>query len=139
QPVDYRVISGPLGDEGAFLRMTEAAHRAGLKVIVDAVLNHMANSRALEDLHFPAFGPEDFHFAGTRPDIVHWDDRREVVTHWLEGLPDLATETRHVRDEQYNYLRKLVSLGADGFRYDAAKHIEPGYFHEQLARLPGGL
>ncbi len=43
QPLDLRVIAGPLGDEAAFRRMTAEAKRCNIQIIVDVVLNHSAN------------------------------------------------------------------------------------------------
>ena len=41
----------------------------------------------------------------------------------LVNLADLATETEHVRSTIAAYLEDLLSLGVDGFRIDAAKHM----------------
>lgn len=41
QPVSYK-IAGRLGDRAAFKSMVDACHQAGVKVIADAVINHMA-------------------------------------------------------------------------------------------------
>jgi glycosidase len=38
QPVDYRIIAGPLVGQIAFKSMIDKAHAHGLKVIVDVVL-----------------------------------------------------------------------------------------------------
>src|SRR5262249_48779933 len=43
QPLDLSVIDGPLGDEAALQSLITAAHSKGLKVIIDTVLNHMAD------------------------------------------------------------------------------------------------
>ena len=39
-------------------------------------------------------------------------------------LPDLKTEDSRVQNAIYDYLKELVDCGIDGFRIDAAKHIE---------------
>ncbi|PIM65960.1 glycosidase, partial [Streptomyces sp. JV178] len=41
QPVSYR-IAGRLGDATAFKNMVDTCHAAGVKVVVDTVINHMA-------------------------------------------------------------------------------------------------
>ena len=41
----------------------------------------------------------------------------------LEQLSDLRTESSYVRGKLAGYLNDLQSLGVDGFRLDAAKHI----------------
>ena len=39
------------------------------------------------------------------------------------NLSDLRTESDHVRTKIAGYLNDLISLGVDGFRVDAAKHM----------------
>ncbi|MFN5861797.1 MAG: alpha-amylase, partial [Pseudanabaena sp.] len=41
---------------------------------------------------------------------------------WLGGLPDLKF-TDNVKTIQKAHLKKLLDLGIDGFRFDAAKHM----------------
>ena len=41
----------------------------------------------------------------------------------LVQLSDLRTESSYVRGKLAGYLNDLLSLGVDGFRLDAAKHI----------------
>jgi len=41
-----------------------------------------------------------------------------------------------VRLEARRYLELLIDCGADGFRFDAVKHMEPDYFAAVLAGLP---
>jgi|GEM_PF-635510 len=139
QPYDYRVIEGPLGNESELRDLMTEGHRVGLIMIVDVVLNHMADARRYNDLHYPQFAPWDFHFSETRPCIQNWGDRFQVTHHWFcdfrAQLPDLDTSSSYVRGVHKDYLRKLTGLGADGFRVDAAKHIEPEYFTDVLGVL----
>ncbi len=141
QPVDFNVFEG-LGNEAQFRQMTATANRYGVRVIVDTILNHMANDHDFPDLVFPQFGPADFHFPTTRPCVQNWDDRFEATQYWLcfgtgGALPDLDTSSPHVRKVHRAYLEKLIAFGASGFRIDAAKHIELSYFENVLKDLPG--
>ncbi len=141
QPVDFGVIEG-LGNEAQFRRMTETARQNGVRIIVDTILNHMANDHSFPDLVFPQFGPSDFHFPATRPCVENWDDRYQATQYWLcfgpdGALPDLDTSSTHVRQVHREYLEKLIALGASGFRIDAAKHVELPYFESVLKALPG--
>ncbi|KZW00296.1 glycoside hydrolase [Exidia glandulosa HHB12029] len=52
---------------------------------------------------------------------IDWFNATSIHDCWLPGLSDLRTESDHVRDMQRAYLADLVSLGVDGFRFDAAK------------------
>jgi alpha-amylase len=147
QPIDFSVINGPLGTEPEFQAMTEAAHRHGLQIIVDVVLNHtvdvtelpspdfviMANNCITRE-QFPQFEPDHFHCRCP----IHDSDLTSVRTCWLSNtVADLKTEVPHVRHVAKQYLRTLVALGADGFRFDAAKHIEPDFFSDVLSVVPG--
>lgn len=55
----------------------------------------------------------------------------------LVGLSDLNTGSEYVRDQIAGYLNRLTSLGVDGFRVDAAKHINPGDLAAIKGRLTG--
>ncbi|CAF1049176.1 unnamed protein product [Rotaria sp. Silwood1] len=73
---------------------------------------------------FPAaaIGPEDFHC--DRPNGA-WTNLFILNNGWLVGLVDLDTSKDYVRERQAAYLVDMLSLGASGFRIDAAKHISP--------------
>ena len=135
QPVDYRVIEGPLGDRDGLQDLCRAAGRLGLAIMVDAVLNHMSNEPTyvhaprgrIAHARFPRFGANDFH---ERLSTSHGGGR---------GLPQLRSQSPWVRDELRAYLRMLFHLGVRGFRFDAAKHIEPDFFAYVLDGLPAML
>lgn len=136
QPIDHTRLEGPLGDEAALRRLIAAAHALGLKVLIDVVLNHMAaDSEHARTLHYPHFGPEHFH----PRQRVDYNDLESIRRGWIAGLPDLATEHPHVRAQGRRYLDLLLDCGADGFRFDAVKHMEPEYFEAVLAGLPRHL
>ena len=139
QPVDYS-IGGRLGTEAEFESMISACHAAGVKVYVDAVLNHMAAGDGGEDtsydgqsfdsstLAYPAYTSADFHgYPADCPEssdsIVNWLSYTEVTQCRLDGLPDLATGTTAVRDAEAGYLNNLIALGVDGFRLDSATEV----------------
>ncbi|HEV7405258.1 MAG TPA: alpha-amylase family glycosyl hydrolase [Chthoniobacteraceae bacterium] len=145
QPIDFSVIGGPLGSEAEFRSMNTKADAVGIAIIVDVVFNHtvdvdeapefvkIENNRIVSD-KFPQFGPDDFH---PRCDI-HDNDINSVHRCWLSNaLADLNTESPHVRQVAKDYLSMLVKMGVDGFRFDAAKHIEPEFFAEVLKDFGG--
>lgn len=136
QPLDLRLIEGPLGNEAQLAHLISEAHDYGLKVLIDAVLNHMGDDQTKQDrLVYAEFGPQDFHFPDQRPCIDNYRDRYQVTQFWLcdpqkvNGLPDLNTSSPYVREVHKKFLEKLMALGADGFRYDAMKHVEASYWH----------
>ncbi len=143
-----------LGTKAEFVKMCEEAHKLGLKVIVDAVINHMGT----DDDHIgvynnPSTDPMDHvnpRAAQFEPELLdakafhspwvdmtykenYWDGfsdydiEEDLTQHCTSGLPDLDTSTQLVQDTIYDYFVELVEAGADGFRFDAAKHIETKY------------
>ncbi|MFD0165789.1 alpha-amylase family protein [Streptomyces decoyicus] len=150
QPVSYK-IAGRLGDRTAFASMVSACHGAGVKVIADAVLNHTAagsgtgtGGTRYTKYNYPGYyQDQDFH--GCRKSISDYTDRDDVQNCELVGLADLDTGSDHVRTTLAKYLDDLRSLGVDGFRVDAAKHIsatdlaaikgkmrDPGYWVQEV-------
>ena len=137
QPVSYKIDS-QLGNEQQFADMVSACNAAGVQVIVDAVINHMANSAgtgvagtSFSKYNYPGlYAPTDFHWGLNVNDpnycdtsISNYEDQWQNVHCELGGLPDLATEKDNVRQAIAGYLNHLIDLGVSGFRVDAAKHI----------------
>lgn len=130
QPVDYRVIAGR-GDEQNLRDLVTRATSCNVKVIADVVFNHMANMEQYQDLNFPTFSPSDFHSRCP----INYSDGNTITERvcWLNGdLPDLNQTRQNVRDVHTAHLQKLIDLGIRGFRFDAAKHIQPEYVQEYI-------
>ncbi|MFK8846269.1 alpha-amylase family protein [Streptomyces sp. Ac-502] len=128
QPVSYK-IAGRLGDRAAFENMVDACHAAGVKVIADAVINHMAAGSGTGTGGSP-YTKYDYPGTYQRQDmddctgqITDYRDRWNVQHCELVGLADLDTGEPYVRSRIAAYLNDLLSLGVDGFRIDAAKHM----------------
>ncbi|BCJ40884.1 alpha-amylase [Actinoplanes ianthinogenes] len=154
QPVSYN-ISGRLGSQAQFTSMVTACHNAGVRVYVDAVINHMAgkNNTVTSGYGGSTFSPSgysypavpyaysDFHHAndGYCNDddgvIDDYGNSSEVQNCELDSLSDLKTQDSSVRAKIAGYLNKLVDWGVDGFRVDAAKHMNAGDLSQIKALL----
>ncbi|MFE0793330.1 alpha-amylase [Streptomyces mutabilis] len=128
QPVSYK-IAGRLGDRAAFKNMVDTCHAAGVKVVADAVVNHMSAGSGT-GTGGSSYGKYDYpglysspDFDDCRSEIDNYRDRYNVQHCELVGLADLDTGEDYVRGKIAGYLDDLLSLGVDGFRIDAAKHI----------------
>ncbi|KAJ7064448.1 glycoside hydrolase family 13 protein [Mycena amicta] len=110
------------------------------------LFNHMAGATSgtgtagssFTHYNYPGiYQTQDFHHCGLEPDdqIVNYSSRAEVQTCELDHLADLATETDYVRGVLAAYGNHLISLGVDGFRLDAAKHIAATDIANILSRL----
>lgn len=120
QPVGYGVIEGR-GSETDLRDLVRVGHDCQVKVIADVVFNHMADLGDCRDLRcFPGLSPDDFH---PRCEINYADGNKfSEVNCWLGSLPDLIHNDK-VQRLQKAHLKKLLDLGIDGFRFDAAKHM----------------
>ncbi|PZT70610.1 glycosidase [Streptomyces sp. SW4] len=140
QPVSYK-IAGRLGDRAAFKNMVDTCHGAGVKVVVDAVVNHMSAGSGTGTGGSP-YTKYDYPglYSGydaddCRSEITNYRDRYNVQHCELVGLADLDTGEEYVRGRIAGYLNDLLSLGVDGFRIDAAKHIPAGDLANIKSRL----
>lgn len=128
QPVSYK-IAGRLGDRTSFAGMVNTCHGAGVKVVADTVINHMAAGSGTGTGGSP-YTKYNYPGVYSAPDmddctaqISNYQDRANVQNCELVGLADLDTGEDYVRGRIAGYLNDLLSLGVDGFRIDAAKHM----------------
>jgi alpha-amylase len=143
QPVDYNLTSR-MGNEEQFKTMVATCRKAGVRVYVDAVINHMTGQGDVSygGVHYSKYSyaglytPGDFHSypancpvppapgsADQNGTIQDFNNYLQVTKCELVGLSDLRTESEKVRNTLAGYLNKLLSYGVSGFRVDAAKHI----------------
>jgi alpha-amylase len=163
QPVSYQIASR-MGNRAQFAAMVTACHNAGVKVYADAVLNHMtgnsggtgyAGTTFADQFDYPnLYSSNDFHHypancPNSNDQVSNYDNQTDVQECELVNLADLYTETDYVRGKLAGYLNDLESLGVDGFRLDAAKHMNdsdiaaiqsrltrPAFFFQEI--MPGG-
>lgn len=137
QPVSYKLESRS-GNEAEFKEMIQICKQAGVKIYVDAVINHMTAQNTINPelqgsagtfyghyIYQGVYGFEDFHHCGRNhnDDILNYMDRFEVQNCELGNLADLKTEDPFVQKSLTLYLQRLIDMGVKGFRIDAAKHI----------------
>ncbi|MDQ1007734.1 alpha-amylase [Streptomyces sp. V4I23] len=140
QPVSYK-IAGRLGDRTAFKNMIDTCHAAGVKVVADTVVNHMAAGSGT-GTGGSSYGKYDYpglyswyDLNNCTAQISNYQDRWNVQECELVGLADLDTGEEYVRTKIAGYMNDLLSLGVDGFRIDAAKHMAAGDLAAVKAKL----
>lgn len=121
QPTNYTIGNYQLGTEQEFKEMCETAHSYGVKVIVDAVVNHTTSNTGAINSEIKNLPGGAFHNNGR---VDNYNNRKQNTQNDLLGLKDLNTQNTAVQQMVLAYLKRCVELGADGFRYDAAGHIE---------------
>lgn len=129
-PISY-ILTTRSGDQAAFADMTQRCNAVGVRIYVDAVINHMTgsgtlgsagNTADLQNRNYPAVPFTSAHF-NARCNIYNWNNAQEIRNCELLGLPDLNQADEHVRNMLVNYMNNLINLGVAGFRVDAMKHM----------------
>ena len=129
QPLTLSIADGGtwLGTKAELKSMCAEADKYNIKVIVDIVANHMANdTNGGTFKHLSSDVEKDMQ----NSDYYHTeaysatDGNRYSMTHGHIGMPDLNTANSHVQQRVLGLLEECVDCGVDGFRFDAAKHIE---------------
>ena len=132
QPSGTGIGNKVIGTEAEIKAMTEEAHKHGIRIIADAVINHFTSDWNAVESSWKQTG--NFHGdfdvcqkskpESARGDAIDYSNRWQVTQCHLLGLLDLNTQSQTVADGMKDYLTRAVAAGVDGFRYDAAKHIE---------------
>jgi alpha-amylase len=140
----YR-IERDYGTNEDFRRLVREAHRRGIRVLVDLVLNHVSGDhpffkQALLDPRSPY--RDWFRWSATHPgvrnpwggDNWHRSPVRDEYYYgfFWSGMPDLNYRTPAVRQEAKRVARFwLEEMGVDGFRLDAVPFLveEDGQVH----------
>ncbi len=105
------------GTKAELLQMVETAHRFGIRVYFDNVMNHRQGVVPGYDVYtptnfFPGLWPKDFHLkttsSGNRnwPNVEDWTKQGYVQNETINGLCDLATEPGGIN---YNFGPTLFS------------------------------
>ena len=134
---NYYRVEPDYGTNDDFKRFVAAAHRRGVRVLVDMVLNHASSEHpyfqaALRDTASPYRGW--FRWSRTKPDekgpwgqeVWHRSPVRDEYYYGIfwSGMPDLNYENPAVRAEAVKVARFwLDEMGVDGFRLDAVPYL----------------
>ena len=155
-PLSYKLYTRS-GDEKAFADMVKRCNDVGVRIFVDAVLNHMSHwgsgsgvgiggtkyDANTKDFPGVPYTSEHFNSKTSSPsvctsasgDVEDWNDPVQARNCNLLGLLDLNQGHPHVQDMMVEYLNRLVSYGVAGFRMDAAKHMWPADLKKIFDRL----
>lgn len=147
QPTDFKVTSSKednlLGSEEEFKAMCDEADRYGIKIIVDVVANHVAATRTGGNGYDVSIADylknDDFYHNMSFP-AIDYGNRASIIGDSMGSLPntlpDLNTENPELQAYILDFLKACIDDGADGFRFDAAKHIGVPADGEQYTFFP---
>lgn len=125
QPTDWTIGNYQLGTKEEFKEMCETAHKYGIKVLVDVAPNHTTKTTEAisQDLINAVGGIDKLYHSNGMKAISDYTDRSQCTLQGVGGLYDVNTENPDFQNYYIEYLNDVIACGADGFRYDTAKHI----------------
>ena len=150
---DYTSILPECGTVDDFREFVEAAHRRGIRVIIDFVMNHTSDahpwfqaSRSDPDGPYGDFyvwsDTDDMYdeariiFVDTEPSNWTWDPvRQQYFWHrFFSHQPDLNFDNPKVHEAMLEAMSFWLDMGLDGFRLDAVPYLyeRPGTNGENL-------
>jgi glycosidase len=133
---DYYDVNPDYGTMEDFRLLVDEAHKRGIKVIIDLVVNHTSTEHpwfqsAVKDSsseyrNWYVWREDEGSGGGTSAtggQAWHPSSGGQYLGVFWSGMPDLNFSHEPVRQEMINIGRYWLELGVDGFRLDAAKHI----------------
>ena len=149
---DYRMVDPMFGTLDDFRHLLNEAHKRNIKVIIDQVWAHTADSHRwfIESRQNKTNGKADWYvWADAKPDGTApnnwlanfggqawtWDTRREqyYLHHYLTSQPQLNLHHPDVKKEIFDIARFWLDMGVDGFRLDTVHHY---FFDPELRNNP---
>lgn len=106
---DFTKLNPTMGTTEEFKTMISEAHKRGMRIMVDIVVNHAG------------YGTESTFADMLRDKSVSEGD----IKSWQSGLPDFATENADVRAKLVEWQTAwMKDYGVDYFRVDTVKHVD---------------
>lgn len=136
---DYTTVNPDYGSNDDFRALVAEAHRRGVRVIVDMVLNHTSDEHPwfLDSASGPGAERRDWYiwadanpeYSGPQAQVVwHERDGDYYYGFFESGMPDLNLQNPEVTAALYEVARFWIEdMDVDGFRLDATRHyVEEG-------------
>lgn len=143
--VDYEKIERDYGADADFQEFIDEAHRRGIRVILDFVMNHTSTEHPwfIESASSTASPRRDWYvwsatdpgwkqpWGGSDPSW-HWRNGAYYYGAFWSGMPDLNFRNAAAKAEMMRLARHWLARGIDGYRLDATRYLvengpgEPG-------------
>ena len=139
---DYLKVLPEFGDLGDFVQLVEQAHKRGMRIIADLVMNHSSDQHPwFQASRSDPTGPYGDYYVWSDTDELYseariifvdteksnwtWDpERQQFYWHrFFSHQPDLNYDNPAVQSEMIEVLKFWLDLGIDGFRLDAVPYL----------------
>ena len=118
---DYEKINPDFGNISDLKKLIKECHRRGLKLILDVVINHTSKDAKLLKNH-----PE------------YYLKKNGKITRKFEAFTDVLDLDYHSEDLQkymIDMLKRYLSFGVDGFRFDVCSLLDKDFLKRALTEL----
>ena len=129
-------VSTRYGTEAELLQMVEVAHRFGIRVYFDNIMNHRAfdvpgYNESTPIGIYPGMVPEDFHLKKTEDGFYRkWDNTRDWNSSWQVqnlGLADLIDIAQETPNANFG-----LTEGSIGTKYSFVRHPNNPEYYDKL-------
>jgi glycosidase len=133
--VDYEAIEKDYGTMTDFRRFVDEAHKRGIRVILDFVMNHTSSQHPwfLESASSSTSAKRNWYvWSTTDPGWTQpwggdpsWHPKNGAYYYGVfwDGMPDLNYRTPEVKAEMLRLANYWLAQGVDGFRLDATRYL----------------
>jgi maltose alpha-D-glucosyltransferase/alpha-amylase len=140
---DYHNVHPAYGTRADFRHFVREAHRRGLRIITELVINHTSDQHpwfqaarrapaGSDKRNFYVWSDDPNRYAGTRIIFTDteksnwaWDEQARAY-YWhrfFSHQPDLNFDNPRVRQAVFRIMRFWLDMGVDGFRLDAIPYL----------------
>ena len=143
QPLGFSIgDNSALGSKEELIALCDEAEKYGICILADIVVNHLATtddeakeedgtpvvSSAVEEYEPTIYRNRNEDIDGIGLTFHHNRGAKgsgaDTQYYAYGNLPDLDTSNPYVQQRVLSLLKECIDAGVDGFRFDAAKHIE---------------
>ena len=153
---DFTTIDPHWGTNAEFKSFVDCAHRLGMKVVVDIVMNHTGDVISYRDGSYgfhnspntsasvPSWGTNikapawlnDINNYHNQGNVSDWGNQSQYQNGDFFGLDDIKTENDVVINGFADVYSTWVNdFGVDGFRIDTAKHVDDAFFSKWWPKI----
>jgi len=142
---NHYAIDKRLGGENAYKRLIDAAHSKGIKIIQDAVYNHVGNEHWMyKDApakdwinHWPTYTNTNHRDEAIFDAMGNASDKKVMLDGWfVPHLPDINQRNPYVANFLIQHaLWTVEEFGIDGWRVDTYKYCDEQFLNNVNAAL----